>query len=124
MALTNFFRINLPYGMHYEPNKGWVCFNREYIPLGWNDQFQRMGFPTGGNKYDDIPIFTNYKITNFDIERFVNKFDLYHWKDEDGKINRIWFYDDGTNPTNSSKPGLWERYFEIIKYISNWRNNN
>ena len=33
MALTDFFRINMPYGMEKTDN-GWFVFNREYLQLG------------------------------------------------------------------------------------------
>jgi hypothetical protein len=29
MSLTDFFRINLPYGMNKNENGEWICFNRE-----------------------------------------------------------------------------------------------
>lgn len=33
--LENFFRINLPYGMIRNDKNEWMCFNREYMPLGY-----------------------------------------------------------------------------------------
>jgi hypothetical protein len=38
MPLTDFFRINLPYGLKRNDNDEWFCFNREYVPLGWNSK--------------------------------------------------------------------------------------
>jgi hypothetical protein len=35
--LTDFFRINLPYGMQKNEKGEWMFFNREYVPLGWNE---------------------------------------------------------------------------------------
>ena len=34
MALSNFFKINLPYGIKRNENGQWTAFNREYKPLG------------------------------------------------------------------------------------------
>jgi len=36
MALGDFFRINMPYGMRRNDKGEWFVFNREYKPLGWN----------------------------------------------------------------------------------------
>ena len=38
MALTDFFRINLPYGIVRDSKGRWSAFNREYLPLGWNER--------------------------------------------------------------------------------------
>ncbi len=35
MALSDFFRINLPYGMMRNESGEWFVFNREYAPLGF-----------------------------------------------------------------------------------------
>lgn len=35
--LADFFRINMPYGMKQNKEGKWIIFNREYMPLGWND---------------------------------------------------------------------------------------
>jgi len=35
--LGNFFRINMPYGIIRNENGEWMAFNREYMPLGFND---------------------------------------------------------------------------------------
>jgi hypothetical protein len=34
MALTDFFRINLPYGLKKKLDNKWFIFNREDMPLG------------------------------------------------------------------------------------------
>jgi hypothetical protein len=50
MALTDFFRINLPYGIQKNDVGEWSAFNREYKPLGWNtDEWVN---------YEDAPILT------------------------------------------------------------------
>lgn len=38
MALTDFFRINLPYGIKCNDKNEWATFNREYMPLGSNNK--------------------------------------------------------------------------------------
>jgi hypothetical protein len=32
MALSDFFRINMPYGLKRNPSDEWFAFNREYMP--------------------------------------------------------------------------------------------
>lgn len=115
--LSDFFRINLPYGIARNENGEWMAFNREYMPLGYNDlKFKAVP----GENYLGLPIYTKYKrITEkFLIELAPN--DHAVERDENGQIIRIFLYNDGTNPINHStdKPGLWDAYFDKIKKLS------
>lgn len=114
--LNNFFRINLPYGIAKNENDEWMAFNREYMPLGYND-CDHKSHVAG---YTDIPVYTKY-------ERLTDKFLIELaggsggvQRNEKGEINRVFFYDDGTNPVNQSKDKkeLWENYFEKLKKLS------
>lgn len=97
IMLTNFFRINLPYGIARNDNDEWMAFNREYMPLGFNniDFKEHVGV-----SYDDKPIYAKYAgLTEklllelaFDEEKGIIK-------DSNGKIKTIFFYNDGTNPS-------------------------
>ena len=57
MALCNFFRINLPYGIYRNEHDEWFAFNREYMPLGYNSTKHKRGF----DSYSTLPLFTKYK---------------------------------------------------------------
>ena len=88
MALTDFFRINLPYGIVRDSKGRWSAFNREYLPLGWNEREDSPVDINSDNAFGNIPIHTEYeKVTEkklFEIagdEKFVER-------DTDGKINR------------------------------------
>ena len=35
--INDFLRINLPYGIKKNENNEWAAFNREYLPLDFND---------------------------------------------------------------------------------------
>lgn len=115
--LSNFFRINMPYGIAQNEDGEWMAFNREYMPLGYNSLKYKQ---TPGKNYFDQPIYTKYK-------RLTEKF-LIELVDEpgqvqrhpDGRIRFVFLYNDGTNPTNQSKdnPELWKRYFEKLKKLS------
>lgn len=54
MALSYFFRINLPYGIARNENDEWMAFNREYLPIGFSDK--QNGF--------DIDISSSYPVHN------------------------------------------------------------
>jgi len=57
MSLTDFFRINLPYGIHRNKNNEWSAFNREYLPLGWNNNEQGKSIMIESS-FKDFPIHT------------------------------------------------------------------
>ena len=78
MALTDFFRINLPYGIVRDSKGRWSAFNREYLPLGWNEREDSPVDINSDNAFGNIPIHTEYeKVTEkklFEIagdEKFV-----------------------------------------------------
>ena len=52
MALNNFFKINLPYGIKRNGNGHWAALNREYRPLGGNNFIKHVP----GSAF----IYTNY----------------------------------------------------------------
>ena len=113
--LDNFFRINLPYGIAKDADGKWMAFNREYLPLGFNDQsIKRLP----GEDYHEYPIYTRFNIPNRILEDLAN--DCIPDRDENGEIIRIWFYNDGTNPTNITKgtKEAWDLYFSKIKKLS------
>lgn len=118
MALTDFFRINLPYGMNKNSKGEWMLFNREYAPIGWNkNEPAENVVHNGGNT--NLPVYTKYKGLTDNIigKRFGNGNNVKF--DENGRITRIFFYPDRTNPTNNS--ANWDDYFESIKWLSKFQ---
>jgi len=113
MSLTNFFRVNLPYGIQRNSNDEWSAFNREYQPIGVND----VSF----SSYDHaLPIRTKYKgITEKFLKDLVDD-DSMIQRDSEGEVTRVFLYNDGTNPTNQEidKKHLWESYFDKLKKLS------
>ena len=111
--LSDFFRINLPYGMRRNEKNQWYCFNREYKPLGFNQAHMQY-------KFVNYPIFTLYRgITDqklIEIAGDESKVD----RDEKGIIQAIWFYDDGSNPSRcgAKSQKLWADYFNKIHQVS------
>ncbi len=97
----------------------WMAFNREYMPLGYND----MNFKEiPGESYQDLPIYTQYKgITERQVLAIVDTTDEGAIQRNDkGEIVRFFLYNDGTNPVNSKpfKPLLWDDYFEKLVKLS------
>jgi hypothetical protein len=111
MALGDFFRINMPYGIKINGDGEWFAFNREYKPLGWNtDDFI---------KEEVYPVYTKYKgVTDKKLVSLAYGTEGVHF-DENGKINKILFYNDGINP--QSYPKYWSLYFDKIKALSKFK---
>ena len=115
MSLTDFFRINLPYGIKRNKRGEWFAFNREYMPLGWNSTVHKKSI-SDDNVYSDYPIYTSYKgITEAKLKKLAQSIDSMHL-DENGKIKAVFFYNDGTNP--QSNPAHWKDYLDKLKILS------
>lgn len=115
MALTDFFRINMPYGMRKNSKGEWFLFNREYVPLGWNKTNEKSIYDD--TAFGDYPVFTKYKLlTDALLEKVAwDKQDGVK-RDKEGRIELVFLYNDRTNP--QSEPGYWDVYFEKIRLLS------
>jgi hypothetical protein len=115
MALNDFFRINMPYGIVKNDKGEWLAFNREYVPVGWNDHFVRKDL-SNSESYAGLPIKTKYKTdTNKILSKLIDSVSQAEY-DENGKICKIFLYDDKTNP--KSFPENWDRYMNKLKILS------
>lgn len=115
--LGNFFRINLPYGIARNNDGEWMAFNREYMPLGYNDT-RLSGDP--GNSFQEQPIYTKYKgLTDKVLIELAHSEDAVR-RNEKNEITTIFLYNDRLNPTNQQKdePELWNSYFDKLKRLS------
>ena len=113
--LSDFFRINLPYGIAENENGEWMAFNREYLPLGHNNE-NIKGVP--GKSYLDMPIYTKYKKVPEKLLMDLADEEHFLQKNESGKITGVFLYNDGTNPVNNKSEELWARYFDKVKKLS------
>ncbi|WP_373060293.1 hypothetical protein [Zunongwangia sp. H14] len=121
MALTDFFRINFPYGLKKNNNNEWFVFNREYMPLGWNSKDKQESIHKE-MPYSEFPVYTKYKgLTENAIEKIIKDKDRIQRNDEN-EIVRIFFYNDKTNP--KSNPEYWNDYIDIIKSFSKFEKSN
>ena len=115
MALTDFFRINMPYGIVRNSKGEWTAFNREYAPIGWN-QNDPLNNLSSDDTYSDLPIRTKYKnVTEKILQKLIDSEDQVRY-DTDGSIREIWLYNDSTNPTNNAE--YWNSYLDKIKILS------
>jgi len=94
-----------------------MAFNREYLPLGYNDQ---NSWQQENNGYSDVPVHTNYgKISNALLQELADEATDIS-KNEEGDIIKIWLYSDGTNPSNSGSNSVkyWNKYFDKLRKLS------
>lgn len=112
--LNNFFTINLPYGLTKGENDTWIPFNREYMPLGYNNTVKPNIY---SDTYRDIPYNTRYSgLTDIILLDLAEDFE----RDESNQITKIYFYSDNTNPTaqNYESDAVWNKYFNKIRTLS------
>lgn len=118
--LNNFFRINMPYGIAKNDKGGWMAFNREYRPIGFNILKESENIRSG---YSDLEIHTIYeKISDTKLIQLAGK-ETSLCRDEKGEIVVVFLYDDLTNPINHKtyKAKLWEVYFFKLRLLSTIR---
>ena len=124
MSLNHFFTINLPYGIARNNdgfNGAWMAFNREYLPLGHTEKsktFPLEDWP--------LPIYAKYSNTKIlgikqgTLLKIADYNEKNLRRDERGRINRVWLYNDFTNPTNHTNFNNkdWNLYCEKLKILS------
>ncbi|MCM4153579.1 hypothetical protein DHD05_18455 [Arenibacter sp. N53] len=113
MALSNFFKINLPYGIKRNDKGHWTAFNREYKPLGENDLFKHIP--------EEDFIYTNYGTLSDKLLMELADGPTSVHMDDNNVITKVFFYDDATNPSNhlEYEATLWDKYFEKLRILSN-----
>lgn len=118
MPLSDFFRINLPYGIARNEAGEWAAFNREYKPLGFSDDYDEEH---DIERYIGLPVFTFYSGVT---EKFLLSIgwneDEAIVRNKDGEIIKVYLYNDRLNPRNQANddPALWQRYFDKLRLLS------
>lgn len=115
--LNDFFRINLPYGIAKDKEGNWMAFNREYLPIGFNNEDYKLH---PGSSYKEFPVYTKYKgVTESLLKRVAHSEDGIR-RNLEGKIITVFLYNDGSNPMNRNdeKDYYFEMYFKRIKLLS------
>ena len=115
--LTDFLKINLPYGLTRNDDGEWMAFNKNYCPIGYNKDDKKID---NWKHLSDIPLFTKYKgLTNKFIIELIGEDGSINY-DDDGNVCEFNLYNDSSNPMNESGRfnELWDRYFEKLKKLS------
>ncbi len=121
MALNDFFRINLPYGIEKNDKGEWLAFNREFVPIGWNEKHTGQSI-SAEDSYAELPIRTKYKnATEKILKQLIDETSAEEY-DAQGNIKRIFLYEDGTNPVNYNTKENWDTYLKKIKILSQLNN--
>lgn len=107
--MTDFFRINLPYGMMRNDKGEWCFFNREYTYLGSKER---------GELDENSAFFCRYEgITDKLLEELAIDSTSIR-RNEKNEIVRIWFYNDATNPSGRELDSeLWDSYQSKLKKL-------
>lgn len=112
--LTDFFRINLPYGMVNGENDKWMLFNRERKPIGFNTDEPVKGLPK-------LPVYNGYwGLSDRFIMELVGYDETSITRDEKGNIQQFWLYNDATNPINqpSKNNEHWAVYWKKLEALA------
>lgn len=115
--MTEFFRINMPYGMYRDENGRWMVFNREYLPLGYTEG---TGVPSGD--FSHLPIWTKYRggdLTKY-IESFMAGEPHLIFRNEKSEINKFILYDNLSKPVLSGSMDSveWVSYVNKLKMLN------
>lgn len=106
--MTDFFRINMPYGMQKNEKGEWMFFNREYSPLGsifCDHEVNEQQYYCGYVELDDDLLVRLAEVDSID-------------RNELGEITRLWFYNDNTTPSGMSvNDELWDKYVSKLKSL-------
>jgi hypothetical protein len=93
-----------PYGMDKQEDGSWVFFNREYKPVGMNTSEFVV--------YQDYPV--SFHLKGFGPTKQA-KLDIHG----DGKGSRVYFYNDGSVPTDSPQNMTsYLRKLEVVMRLS------
>jgi hypothetical protein len=127
MALSDFFRINLPYGIRKNKDGKWFAFNMLYSPIGINIK-NSSSFKNSAclneSIFKEIPFKNKYR--GLSDEQILNLKQIMPTikicKDQKGKIVTVFFFEEKNNPQNHND--YWNKYFEIIKFFSKFEATN
>jgi hypothetical protein len=119
--LSDFFRINLPYGLARNEKGEWMAFNREYKPLGFNTTETSVDARTLKENSKELPLFSLFfGLTNRFIQEITEYDESAVNRDEQGNIHRFWLYNDSTNPMNQPDKDTeyWVIYWKKLEKIA------
>lgn len=115
--LSDFFRINMPYGMAKNADGDWMVFNRAYTPIGFNDP-QPEASPI--EAFSNLPVYSQYKGITDKLLNELEYSDTAIHRNEKGEIVKIYLYQDSdiADMSSGKNPQVWTTYFEKIQKLS------
>lgn len=118
--LSDFFRINLPYGLARNKSGEWMAFNRENKPIGFNtdEPTETMSPESEGSK---LPVYTRYWVLTDRMIMEITGYNEADFKrDKNGDIWQFWLYNDTTNPMNQREDNkeLWQSYWRKLETLA------
>lgn len=121
MALTDFFRINMPYGIVKNEKGQWAAYNREYLPLGMTDETRPRITDFSANQEH----FSTYQgMTEEFLFSLLGK-DCVLKRNEYMAINQLFFYKNGDILQTDELDSYFKRLKELSKRKSIvWPNAN
>lgn len=107
----------MPYGLKRLSTGQIMAFNREYLPLGWNDLGKKESMWLE-DPYKDYPVYTHYKrVTDAFLLKIAHGGEGSVVRDKNtDKITGVFLYEDRTNPVNNANG--WPAYLEKIRLLA------
>lgn len=115
--LTDFFRVNSPYGFDRNNKGGWMAFNREYMPIGFNSAEEKEL----NCKIEKLPVYSLFpKLTEALILELTEYDERAITRDKHGNICRFWLYGNATDPMKQQSKfnEYWETYWRKLETLS------
>lgn len=109
MALNNFFNINFPYGIQINAKGEWSAFNREYKPLGYSNSLEVV-------TEKDFKYCKYKNMTEMILKKLGDKDGVI--EKENNKIVKVFFYNDGIDPSIFDRRDLYNKYFAKLEILS------
>lgn len=117
MSLHDFFRVVMPYGMKKNQDGSWFLFNREYLPIGWNDESYKESI-SQNIPYHSIPVHTFYKDLSEEALTKIAIDEKHIVRNEKEEIESLYFYIGETDPLVF--PEYFSIYFSVLQKLSRY----
>lgn len=112
MDSSNFFYINLPYGLQRKADGSWFAFNRLGLPLGCSDSSLKE--PLGEDAYNSYPIASRYNLTDGELRALADNSGTEY--DQLGMISRIYLYSRPFSKGDDRLPLYYEKLTKLLEF--------
>lgn len=112
-----FFRKNMPYGIEKSKSGFWNSFNRNYTTLEDESLYFIDVNSDTDVKYHLGCVFVG--LNDSDLMMMACRVEAVQ-RDSTGEIRRVFFYHDGSNPSNTKRLEDWKKYYSRLKILSKY----